>query len=97
MNTVLQVGTSISQFRDTTNLNLSNRGCMFSKPKLPSPSHDPSKMPAEELFCNPVLPGVDECGGIKVDENGNVHRKISLFHTGWGMNGVPVGGSMARR
>lgn len=69
---------------------------MFSKPKLPSPSSDPSNSPAEELFCNTVLPGVDECG-IKVEEHGNVHRKTSLFYTGWGMDDVPVGGSMARR
>lgn len=76
---------------------LSKRGCILSKPKVNSPPGIPPQTPAEVLFCNPVIPGVDECNE-KIKDKGNVGKKTSLFYTGWGANGAPsVGGTMARK
>lgn len=96
MNTVLQVGTSISQFHDTTNSEPVRSGLYVLQTKASLTIKRFIESSRRGTFCNPVLPGVGECG-IKVEEHGNFHRKISLFYTGWGMDGVPVGGNMARR
>lgn len=76
---------------------LSKRGCASSKAANDSPPGSPPQSPVQEYFCNPVIPGVDECNA-KVAEHGNVGKKTSLFYTGWGANGAPgAGGIMARK
>lgn len=71
---------------------LSKRGCGFSKPKDPGSPAGPT-----QLFCNPIIPGVDECND-QIRAHGNVGRKVSIFYTGWGATGAAnVGGAQARK